>query len=474
MKILFVAAEAAPFCKTGGLGDVIGSLPIALQDENHQVAVVLPLYQDIAPNFREEMELIAEFTVPVSWRGQYCGLKRLVHKGVTFYFIDNEYYFGRPGFYGYYDEAERFAYFNRAVLQALPYLEHWPQILHCHDWQAGLIGVFKQAFYWYDPRYQETKIVFTIHNLKYQVVFSEAILGDVLGLGQEYYTPERLEYNGAVSFMKAAIIYSDWLTTVSRSYAEEIKNSYYGEGMDPLLRKYEGKLSGIVNGIDYNEYNPLTDPALEVNYRSSLSKKAQNKSKLQKYMGINVEPDTPLLGLVSRLVEQKGLDLLIHIMDELLQHDLQLVVLGSGESKYEDTMRFFAAKYPDKLGIFLGFSEELARKIYAGSDLYLMPSKFEPCGISQLIAMRYGSVPVVRETGGLKDTVQPYNEFTGEGNGFGFKNYNAHELLFTVQKALKYYKKPEIWKNIVRNCLKSDFSWKRSAQEYSNLYHNLL
>lgn len=474
MRILFVATEAVPFCKTGGLGDVIGSLPLALQAEKHNVAVILPLYQDIPLHFREAMEQVAEVTVPLGWRKQHCGIKRLLTKGVTFYFVENEYYFARTGLYGHFDDAERFAFFSRAVLQALPLLEFKPDLLHCHDWQTGVVSLFLHAFYQQDPYYQGLKTVYTIHNLKYQGIFSEFILGDILGLGREYFTVERLEFFGQVNFMKTGIVFSDAVTTVSRSYAEEIKDPYYGEGLDSLLQEKAGKLQGIVNGLDYVDYNPLTDRALAVNYRSSLEKKRLNKVQLQETLGLTVEPQTPLLALVTRLVQQKGLDLIAYILEELMQQEVQLVVLGTGEARYQELFQQLAVRYPQKLSVTIGFDESLARQIYAASDIYLMPSQFEPCGISQLIALRYGSVPVVRETGGLKDTIIPYNEYTWEGNGFGFQNYNAHELLDTVYRALKYYHQPEQWAQIVQNALLSDFSWLHSAQEYTDLYTSLV
>jgi len=474
LNILFAAAEAAPFCKTGGLGDVIGSLPVALQKEGHNLAVILPLYHDISLHFREQMEQVAEFNVPLSWRKQYGGLKRLIYRDVKFYFVDNEYYFARPGLYGHYDEAEHFAYFCRAVLEALPYLEEKPQILHCHDWHTGVISVFLKAFYGHSPWHRSLKTVYTIHNLKYQGVFPRVVLGDILGLDDSYFTPDALEHYGQVNFMKAGIVYSDRVTAVSYSYAREIQEPYCGEGLDSLLRAKGDKLQGIINGIDYEEYNPLTDPHLAVNYSSSLEQKRLNKVRLQEELGLPVDDRIPLLGMVTRLVQQKGLDLLLHILEELLQQELQLVILGSGEVSYEETFRSFAARYPQKLSVTIGFRDSLARRIYAGSDLYLMPSLFEPCGISQLIALRYGSVPVVRETGGLRDTIKPYNQYTGEGNGFSFRNYNAHELLDTIRRALDFYRHPQVWDGIFRSAIESDFSWQKSAQEYLALYHSLL
>lgn len=474
MDILFTASEGVPFCKTGGLADVIGSLPSALRREKINAAVIMPLYHDIPLQYRDKMTLKAELEVPLGWRRQYCGLKYLEYRGVPCYFVDNEYYFKRKGLYGFFDDAERFAYFNRAVLECLPRLAVKPQVLHCHDWHTGMTPVFLQAFYQEDDYYKDLKTIFTIHNLKYQGVFSEYILGDILGLDRKYFTVDGLEFYGDVSFMKGGIVYSDIITTVSKAYAEEIRNPYYGYRLDPLLRKRQGDLYGIVNGIDYREYNPLVDKAICVNYRTSLDKRAQNKIWLQEDLGLTPRGDVPLLGMVSRLVQEKGLDLLDHVLEEIMEMDLQVVVVGTGEKKYEKIFKDMAGRYPEKLAAVLAFDDTMARRVYAASDVLLMPSRYEPCGISQLIAMRYGAIPLVRETGGLKDTVQPYNQFTGEGNGFSFRNYNAHELLYTIQKAVAIFKKKEVWEEIVHNAMKSDFSWKRSAREYIDLYLKLL
>ncbi|HHZ19046.1 MAG TPA: glycogen synthase GlgA [Firmicutes bacterium] len=476
MKVLFVASEGHPFIKTGGLGDVIGSLPIALNNEGVETRIVMPLYGDIPQHFKEQMRFICDLKVPVGWRKQYCGLKTTEYKGITYYFIDNEYYFKRPGYYGYYDDAERFSFFCRAVLECLPHMDFRPDILHCHDWQTGLVSLFKQAFYGANPDYTGIRTVFTIHNLAYQGIFPHQILGELLGLGYEYFTYEKLEFYDCVNYMKAGIVYSDLINTVSPTYAREIQYPFYGEKLDGLLRHKSYKLSGILNGIDTARFNPATDPALFVNYKDSLADKLQNKLKLQELLGFKVDADIPLLAMITRLVRQKGLDLLAHILEELLQENIQLVVLGTGEQQYEGFLSHMAYRYPAKMAAKIMFDETLAQRIYAGSDMFLMPSLFEPCGLGQLIAMRYGSVPIVRETGGLKDTVSYfYQDKDGNyvGNGFSFANYNAHELLFTIKKAMEVFKNKELWAKVVHNALNSDFSWEKSAKEYIKLYKRL-
>lgn len=470
MKVLFVASEAVPFIKTGGLADVAGSLPQALRRKNVDARVVLPNYQWISHDFKKQMLHRTEITVPVSWRKQYCGIKQLEYKGVPFYFLDNEYYFRREGCYGYFDDAERFAFFGRAVLEAMPYYGFKPDIIHCHDWQTALIPLFLREFY---NKRIFAKTIFTIHNLKFQGVFTHWILHNILGLGDQYFTADKLEYNGKVSFLKAGIVYCDKLTTVSKTYAEEIKNAFYGEGLDGLLNAHNSKMRGILNGLDYDEYNPETDPFIYVNYKKSITEKLLNKTKLQNELGLTVKKSIPLLGIVSRLTPQKGLDLLIHILDELLNENVQLVILGAGDEKYEHILKDAAYRHGPKLRVMLQFDEALARKIYAGADIFLMPSLFEPCGLGQLIALRYGTLPIVRETGGLKDTIIPYNEITGEGNGFSFANYNAHEFLFTIKRALALYKEKERWKKIMRNAFNSNYGWDSSARDYLDLYREL-
>jgi len=474
MKVLFVASECAPFAKTGGLGDVIGSLPAELAKLGADVRVMMPKYASIAHHFRERMELVSTCEARVGWRRQYCGLERLVHDGITYYFIDNEYYFKRPDLYGYYDEAERYAYFNHAALAALKLADFRADVLHGHDWQTGMIPLLLDAHWRHDPFYRDMRTVFTIHNLKYQGIFPRSILGDLLNLGDEYFHIDGVEYHGNVNFMKAALNYSDYLTTVSPTYAEEIQHPYYGEGMDGLLRKRRDRLRGILNGIDTARYNPADDPHLFVRYEGcDLERKRENKLGLQRMLGLPERGDVPLIGLVSRLVEQKGIDLIAHTIEDILRMDVQLVVVGTGEARYEDLFRNAAWRHPDKVSACITFDDGLARKVYAASDLYLMPSQFEPCGISQLLALRYGAAPIVRETGGLRDTVQPYNEYTGEGNGFSFFAYNAHDMLHTIGRAVHFYHDREHWRRICRNIEGSRYGWAESAGQYMEIYRLL-
>ncbi|MFP4662199.1 MAG: glycogen synthase GlgA [Halanaerobiales bacterium] len=474
MKVLFVASEATPFIKTGGLADVAGSLPAALKDYDIDVRVVVPKYLDIPHHYKEQMEDVRYFNIDLCWREQYCGIEKIEKNGVIFYFIDNEYYFKRPFLYGHYDEAERFAFFNKAVLEMLPEIDFKPDIIHCHDWQSGLISVYLNSHYKDDDFYKDIKTVFTIHNLKYQGIFPPEIMGDILALDWHYFTPAGIEAYGMVNYMKGALNFSDLITTVSETYAHEIQTPYYGEGMDGLLRKRSADLYGIVNGIDYDEYNPLTDPSLFVNYKSSYEKKQENKLHLQKMLGLPEEKDKAMLLIISRLVEQKGIDLTIHVREQIANLDLQFVILGTGNNNYEQIFKELAWHYPDKVSAQITFDESLARKMYAAADLFLMPSRFEPCGIGQLLAYRYLTVPIVRETGGLMDTVQSYNEETEEGTGFSFSNYNAHDMLFTIERALSCYYNKDIWNKIRNNIKKLDYSWANSAAEYINLYKKLL
>lgn len=476
MKVVFVIAEADPFVKTGGLGEVGGSLPSFLHKQGVDVRVIIPKYSSIAKRFPGDFKHLAHFDVSVAWRQQYCGLEEIVYQGIPYYFIDNEYYFSRPNIYGEFDDAERFAFFSRAALESLIHIPGFkPDIIHCNDWHTALIPLMLKAFYSREPLYYPIKTVFTIHNLKYQGIFSPEILSNILGLGREYFTEDCLEFHGAINYMKAALLYADRITTVSSTYAQEIQNSYYGENLDGVLRKRREILVGILNGIDYEIYDPQRDPYLFRSFDNFPQAKKENKKHLQRILGLPVREDQAVLGMVSRLVDQKGLDLLAHVIEEILALDIQMVILGTGENRYEQMLRNFAAKYPEKLAIRLEFSDKLAHEIYAGADLLLMPSRFEPCGISQMIAMRYGTIPIVRETGGLKDTVIPYNESTGSGNGFSFQNYNAHEFLFSVQYAVKLYQEDKrVWDNIRQNALMSDFGWDRSANAYIQIYESLL
>ncbi|KEQ26023.1 glycogen synthase GlgA [Paenibacillus tyrfis] len=474
MKVLFAASEAVPFVKTGGLADVIGSLPKELAKQEIDVRVILPKYEDIPARFTEQMETVASFTLQMGWRSLYCGIQKLEHEGITFYFVDNEYYFRRKGCYGYGDDAERFAFYCRAVLDALSHIDYMPDLLHCHDWQAGMIPVLYRAHFSHQPLYFHLKTIVTIHNLKYQGVFGKEQFQDFFALGEEHLHGYALEMYGGASFLKGGLLYSDYITTVSPTYAEEIQTPYYGEHLDGLLRSQNGRLQGILNGIDYEEFDPMTDPHLEVNYRDSYAKKQENKLKLQERLGLPTDKDVPLIALVTRLVDQKGLALIDRVIAELMALDAQWVVLGTGEPRFEELFRGAAGAFSNKLSAQILFDEALARQIYAGSDLFLMPSLFEPCGIGQLIAMRYRSVPIVRETGGLRDTVTPYNETTGEGTGFSFTNYNAHDMLFTIERAVQLYREPEVWTNLMNNIKKKDFSWHRSAQQYADLYRQLV
>lgn len=475
MNILMIGSECTPFIKTGGLADVLGSLPQALIEQGEDVRVVLPKYADIKNKWNNQLTHLGVLNVKLGWRNQYAGIEYIEYKGVTYYFIDNEYYFKRSNLYGYGDEAERFVFFNRAVMEMIKILDWKPDIMHCHDWQASLIPVFLNTHYKHDRLYEGIKTVFTIHNVKYQGIYPQSVLYDLMDLDAGLMTEDGLEFFGNINFMKGALNFADYITTVSKTYSSEIQTPYYGENLDGVLRKRSAQLTGIVNGIDDKEYNPLKDPALEFNYRSSLIKKRQNKMKLQQELGLPVREDVPMIGIVSRLVEQKGFDLIGRVLDELLYHDdVQLVLLGTGEYHYEQMFYLAQERHPTKMSANIKFSEELSRRIYAASDLFLMPSRFEPCGIGQLIALRYLAAPIVRETGGLVDTVLSYNEQTGEGNGFTFTNYNAHDMLFTIRRAISFYHNPNEWKKLMKNIAKSPLSWKHSANQYIELYKEIL
>lgn len=473
MKVLFAAAEAHPFIKTGGLADVIGALPKALKNAGVDVRVILPKYRGIPEQFTSKMEHVAVVNVPIGWRNQYCGIERLIYDGIPIYFIDNEYYFGRDGIYGYMDDGERFAFYNRGVLECLQAIDFQPDVIHCHDWHAAVIPLMLQAHYRHIPFYSEIRTVFTIHNLLYQGVFPYEVLGELLGLDDSYFNG--VEYYGNVNYLKGGIVYSDHVTTVSPTYAEEIRTPYYGYGLDGLLSYRADNLSGIVNGIDTKSYNPATDPHIFTRYRTNLTKKTENKLALQQQLGLPVDAKIPMVAMVTRLVDSKGLDLLTRVLDEILYNDdIQFVLLGTGDEAYERWFKEIMWRFPTKISSQILFNDALSRQIYAASDIFLMPSKFEPCGISQLLALRYGSIPVVRETGGLKDTVQAYNEETGEGNGFTFYDYNAHEMMYALRRAISCYNKPEHWKRVTKNAFAGDYSWNVSAQQYIDIYNKIL
>lgn len=475
LKVLFVASEAAPFIKSGGLGDVVGTLPKELRKQGVDVRVMLPKYQDIPVRFTENMNVQAELIVPVGWRQQYCGVNYLDYQGLPFYFIDNKQYFERPGLYGYADDGERFAFFCRAILEVLPKLNFFPDVLHCHDWHTGMVGVLLNAHYSHIPEYQKLRTIFTIHNLRYQGVFPKEILSDLLALDWRYFTMDGVEFYDKVNFMKGGLAFSNIISTVSETYAREIQQPFFGEKLDGLLRKRQADLEGIVNGIDYDVYNPEEDKNIIMTYNvKTLENKPKNKTELQKRLGFPVK-DVPLVAIVSRLVDAKGMDLLGSVLDELLSmDDVQIVILGTGEERYQHWFQLAAWLHSDKISANIFFDEKLAHWIYAGADLFLMPSLYEPCGIGQLIAMRYGTIPLVRETGGLKDTVQPYNQYTGEGNGFSFTNYNAHDMMYTLRMALAIYRENRVvWTKIMKNAMKSDYSWQQSAKRYRLLYNKL-
>lgn len=475
MNILIVASEAHPFIKTGGLGDVIGALPVALNYLGADVRVVIPNYRDIKKEIKENLKYIDNFTVNVGWRNQYCGILEYEHEGVKFYLLDNEYYFNRGGLYGYYDDGEKFAFFDRAVLEFVKHIDWVPDILHCNDWQTGMVPVLLKLEYSKEEKFKNMKTMFSIHNLFFKGMFDPKVLPELFGYDYESFNNGSLEHYGAVSFLKGGINYADKVTTVSKSYAEEIKTPEYGEQLEGLLRYRSSVLEGIVNGIDYKEYNPEEDKYIYSTYSvNDLENKKINKEELQKELGLTVNKDVPMVGLVSRLTHQKGCDLIINILEELLKEDIQVVVLGTGDCMYEESFKSFQGRYPNKISANIKFSNELAHKIYAASDMFLMPSLFEPCGLGQLIALRYGSIPIVRETGGLKDTVTPYNEYDETGNGFGFKNYRFEELLNIIKYALKIYENKDKWNNIVRQAMSADNSWEKSAKEYIEIYNKLI
>lgn len=476
-KILFTASESLPFVKTGGLGDVVGALPKYIDKTKYDVRVVIPKYLCIPKELSSEFEFIYSTEISLGWRNQYVGVLKMVHDGVTFYFVDNEYYFA--GYYPYSDtnwDVEKFAFFSKAVLEILPIIDFKPDIIHCNDWQTGLIPVFLDAFFKSNTFYSDIKTVMTIHNLKYQGKWNIPSIMDITGLGNEYFTISALKDYEDANYLKGGIVFSNIVTTVSKTYANEIKIPFYGEGLDSLMRFKSENLIGIVNGIDYDEFDPSTDRYIE--YRYSVEdyklKKFKNKISLQKSLGLNEDKNVFMIGLVSRLTDQKGLDLIQCVMNEICNENIQLVVLGTGDVKYENFFKHFAWKYKENVSANILYSEEMAHRVYAASDAFLMPSMFEPCGLSQLISLRYGCVPIIRETGGLKDTVIPYDETTGNGTGFSFVNYNAHELLGVIKKAIDvYYFKKRQWHKIMENGMKSDFSWGASAKEYEKIYDSL-
>ena len=480
MKILMAASECVPFIKTGGLADVIGALPKYIAAEGEDVRVVIPKYGEIPEAYRAQMVHVCDFYVDLGWRHQYCGVESLELNGITCYFIDNEYYFNRPYIYSAYgdggDEVERFAFFDRAVLEMMPHIDFFPDVLHCHDWQTGLIPALLKIQYAGRPEYAAIRTVFTIHNLQYQGIFPISYVEDLLHLGDEAYLEGGVAFYNQCSFMKGGLNFSDRITTVSPTYAQEIQTPYYGERLDGLLRARAGDLQGILNGIDTEEYNPSADPLIEVNYTwQSIGRKKKNKLALQNELGLSEDENVPLIGMVSRLSGQKGLDLVQCVLNEIMATGAQVAVLGKGDDNYVDMFCSAQKRYPGRVAARIEMNGALAHRIYAASDLFLMPSKFEPCGLSQMIALRYGTLPIVRETGGLRDTVLSYNEFTDEGNGFTFLNYNAHDMLHVIERAVGLYESDQkTFLRLARRAMRGQYGWDQSAKIYLAFYRELI
>ena len=477
-KILFVTSEAVPFIKTGGLADVAGTLPKYFDREKYDVRVILPKYASMKGEWKDKLQYRTHFEMQLAWRNMYVGVLETEIDGIPFYFIDNEYYFS--GGWPYEDirwDIEKFAFFSRAVLSALPSIDFRPDIIHCHDWQAALVPVYLNDAFQSNPFYQNIKTIMTIHNLRFQGIYDKNIIRDIIGISDSYFTPDKLEAYGDVNLLKGGIVYADRVTTVSETYAEEIKTEFYGEKLDKLLQARSNVLTGIVNGIDYNIFNPETDIHLPYKFdkETVTTEKVKNKVELQRQLGLREDPNVMMIGIVSRLTDQKGFDLIECVLDEICQDEVQIVALGTGEERYENMFRYYAWKYPGKVSANIYYSDELSHKIYGSCDAFLMPSLFEPCGLSQIMSLRYGTVPIVRETGGLKDTVIPFNEFENSGTGFSFRNYNAHEMMATVRYAERiFYDQKDQWNDLVKRAMGADFSWNASAEKYEILYDHML
>ncbi|MFI3213383.1 MAG: glycogen synthase GlgA [Eubacteriales bacterium] len=478
-NILFIASESVPFIKTGGLADVVGSLPKCLDKEYYDVRVILPKYVCMNQKVKDMLVYKDSFYMDFNWKDTYVGILEAEYEGIKFYFIDNEGYFG--GFKAYGDNAlfeiEKYAFFSKAALSILPVIDFRPEVIHCHDWQTGLVPVYLKERFQNDPYFQNIKTAITIHNLKFQGKWSIKEVQSITGLSDYYFTPACLEAYEDANLLKGGLVFADAITTVSDTYAEEIKTDFYGEGLNGLLNNRANDLRGIVNGIDYDEFNPETDESIPKHYNAInfRKEKLKNKKALQEELGLEKNEKKFMVGIVSRLTDQKGFDLINYVMEELCQEDIQLVILGTGEEQYENMFRHFDWKYGDKVSANIFYSEALSHRIYAACDAFLMPSLFEPCGLSQLMSLRYGTIPIVRETGGLKDTVESYNEFESTGTGFSFVNYNAHEMLDTVRYAKNiYYGKKREWNKIVDRAMAADFSWEASAKKYQEMYDWLI
>ena len=474
-SIFFVASEANPFAGTGGLADVIGSLPKALaKNGKYDVRVAIPLYQSVKGDFRSQFKFLGNFNVPLAWRNQYCGVFSYKYEGVTFYFIDNEYYFKRSGLYGHGDDGERFAFFSKAVLEMFAFLDYYPDVLHAHDWQSALSVIYLKTLFANKYGYDGIKALFIIHNIEYQGKFGFDVLGDVFGLSDD--VRSIVEYDGCVNLMKGAIQVAKKFSTVSRTYAQEIKDPFFAHGLSGVISDNEFKMTGILNGIDQDVYSASKDDKLFANFTATKPEnKAICKAELQKMLNLPERADVPVISIITRLVSQKGLDLIKVVFEDILAEDVQVVILGTGDSEYEEYFKFIADRYEAKCRTIIAYNKDLASKIYSGSDIFLMPSKHEPCGLSQMIACKYGTVPVVRATGGLADSITAFNdEKRDSGNGFKFYNYNAHEMLYVVKDAIYTFGDKKQWKKLIKNAMKTDFSWKKSACDYEILYDTIL
>ncbi|KRN89989.1 glycogen synthase GlgA [Ligilactobacillus ceti] len=475
MKILYAASECAPFIKTGGLGDVVGALPKSLAQKGHQVAVVLPYYHKIADQYQQQIEYLMDFTVEVGWRHQYCGVKYLKLDQVNYYFIDNEYYFARDGVYGYYDDGERFAFFQQAVIEMMEKVDFIPDVLNVNDYHTGFIPfLLKEKYSWIEA-YQKIATVLTIHNLEFQGQYGEDTLMELFGMELTKAQDGTVMQDGCVNWLKTGILYADKVNTVSPTYASEIQTPAFGCRLDSILRQENYKLSGILNGIDYSIQNPQTDSLITHHYSvQNLKGKAQDKAILQKEYQLPVRDDVPVIGVVSRLTDQKGFQLVLEEMENLLQFDIQFVLLGTGYQKYEEAFKYFAQRYPDKCGVKITFDIKQAQEIYAGSDLFLMPSAFEPCGLSQMISMRYGTLPIVHQIGGLQDSVNVYNPIEQTGNGFGFSEFSSFYMMETIKQALAVYSQADVWLKMMETAMQTDFSWKTASEKYLALYQSII
>ncbi len=477
MKILFASPEVVPFIKTGGLADVAGSLPKTLAQEGHEVKVILPLYEGISEEWRVQMTFVKYFNVTLAWRQVYCGIFELEREGVTYWFVDNEYYFKRWQLYGHFDDCERYAYFSRAVIETPGQLDWSPDIIHCNDWQTALVPVYLLEEKYRIPQLAHAKSVFTIHNIEYQGRYSDQVLQDVLGLDRSYFNEGMLAYFGDVNLMKGAIMASNFVTTVSPTYAQELRTPFYGRGMDGVINQQSGKIEGILNGIDMDLFDPAKAEGLAANFtaKAPAKGKAACKQALQQAVGLQENPDVPVIGCVSRLVGHKGFSLVSDMLHEIMSLNVQMVILGTGDWQYEESFRHAQNQYPGRFVAHLTYSAPLSNMIYAGADLFLMPSISEPCGLSQMIAMRFGTIPVVRETGGLKDTVIPYNKFTGEGRGFTFSNINANDMVWVLREAVElYHNDKKAWRGLQKAGMTADFSWTNSARQYIEIYQRIL